>query len=726
MPEYSGSLPSLELTQALWLAPLLPLIAAAACALWRGERARIGEVAIFGSAGALAIVLWKCAEVALALPERITLIDSVWPMLRVGSLDASFSFELGAAGGIAALGASIATLLLVVGLSRRTPSSRREIGGACLALGSFLLCALSDGFLLFVVGWGGLALAAYLLSGDDLEARDEREAWTTFAAQHAGSAMLVGGAALLLWGLGGVWAGDREFVPDFQPRLVAVAASDEKPASAPGEPVREGRGTLTMTALPGSTMKLGGADLCATDGGGQPGGLGTPSRPCREIARSPFVKVRVPASIHDVRVQTGPGTNDLAIEKLRITRGAETRIELTGPTLTFREIENQLAIRDLGGTHALRAALVKKKLFGLPVPALVTLLLLGAALVRIASGRVLGAASARPPGAALIAGLGLGAAVLLAVRASSVFALAPRATSVAALVVVLVALVAAARAALSSSTQATVSLALAAQLSIALAGAALGARGAGAVFVAVIALSAVALLTSKSTSDRGFVLGAAAATAAPVPALGVFFARDAALFTAFASEGMLVPGWAVAAGGALASALVAFALWRARTPGGAASPITPLVAVAGALALVFGLALVPLGDPVHAAPGAWLFAAEPTTAPVDPSLRYALLGVVFGLALAGFFAARRGATLPSVLGLGGPLRTPVAGTLAGWLERAGARLCALDRALERPFGTPDASPPLTESPVPLPASQPSDPPPASVVKKKKRRKRGSK
>jgi hypothetical protein len=45
--------------------------------------------------------------------------------------------------------------------------------------------------------------------------------------QLAHGALLVG-AALLMWALGGIWTSQRDFLPDFQPRLLALTQTEAK------------------------------------------------------------------------------------------------------------------------------------------------------------------------------------------------------------------------------------------------------------------------------------------------------------------------------------------------------------------------------------------------------------------------------------------------------------------------------------------------------------------
>jgi NADH:ubiquinone oxidoreductase subunit 5 (subunit L)/multisubunit Na+/H+ antiporter MnhA subunit len=704
LPEYSGSLPVAELTRALWLAPMLPLFAAAVCALWRAEASRRAVVALGAVAATLAILLWKALELAGRDVISGSLLELPWTLVRIGSLDVSFGLELGAAAAVVAIAASSAALAALA--HARRAATGCELAGMCLALGSFLLVLLGHDLVIVVFGWQGLALAGYLLRAPLLGSPDARGAWVGAALGSLSGASLLAGAALLFWALGGVWTGDGDYVPGFHSRLVAVGQLGAKstdrlqPTSQ-----REARGSLTLTALPGATIRLGGADLCALDERGEPGGLGTPTRPCKQPAETPFVRLPLAAAIHDVRVALGPGTNELLVEKVRILKGTETRIVLAGSSLSLREISEQLAIRDLSGAPALRVALLKKQLWGFPVLGIVGVLFLLAALVRAGTppfhARLSQPGSASAGGAALLAGLGLGSAAVLIARLSFLLALVPRLVSVLALVAALGAVYLAARAAHQRELRAALTLAIAAQLVLAIAFAALGASSAAAVHVAVLALAAVALFCARAPSDRAYFLGSAAAAAAPIPALGAFWSRDAGLWSAFVtSESALVPGWVTYAFGSIASGLIAFALWRHHF--GAAKPREPAAdrapLIAGALGLALGLVLVPLGHPAQEPPGEWLFGAAAERVPSDPSLRLGLLLVTFAIALAGFLLARRRPDVDALPGARLLSREPEPSAslaIGRAVQRLGQALIAVDRAVVRLFGgaaEPEAEP----------------------------------
>ncbi len=103
MPEYSGSLQSFELAVALWLAPLLPLVAA----IYAGIGGYIGGgddsqlpksfrprfVGLVAALAALGLVAFHLV-VMLGLPkDQRQLVSHAWGMQRIGSLDTSFTFS---------------------------------------------------------------------------------------------------------------------------------------------------------------------------------------------------------------------------------------------------------------------------------------------------------------------------------------------------------------------------------------------------------------------------------------------------------------------------------------------------------------------------------------------------------------------------------------------------------------------------------------------------------
>jgi NADH-quinone oxidoreductase subunit L len=693
MPEYSGSLPSFELAVALWLAPLLPLVAAVYAgigghldggddaSLPRSFRPRtVGLVAALAAFGLVAFHV----VVLLGLPaDQRQLVSHAWGGLRIGSVDSS----LAVSGDATTLGlAFVACVAALAGfaLALREPSAdeRRLAAGLGLALGGGLLVLLGDDLLLLVVGSVLSGLGALILARGAYASRAARG----FVLARFGDAALLCAGAALLWGVAGGFADDGGYVPDFRARLASVQLGDA-PASAPaskerGVPVKDAYGSLSMAALPGSSVLIGGAELCALDSDGKRGGVGTATRPCKQTARSPFSRLPLPVALHDIEVRTGPGTHNLTVEKTRVSVGTETLITTAGATLVLRELRDQLALRDASGGHVLRASLGKRRMFGQPLLGLVGALLGAFALLRGLSAAVTataraGAQASLPGLVALAAGLELvlGAAVLL--RLDFLFTFVPGTAGWLALVAAIAALWAASRAAHGFDLRATLALVAVANAGLSLVAAVLGAHTAAALGLVVTSLGLVGLVLALagvgagSVSDlrelagRGagrprlvqalFVAGTALA-GAPLPLVGVHWARDGALAAA-AGAGSSV-GHGVLGAAALATGLTAFAVWRvvllvavgkpakpSESPAAASRVETPALA-AGLAAIAFGAlgaASDVVGRSVPALLETWLAspaAVDARGVPVEATVRQALAALALIAAVIGFALAR--------------------------------------------------------------------------------------
>src|SRR5688572_10305333 len=102
MPEFAGPLQSVEVAAFLWLAPLVPLLAALYVAfsglpLARGLAdgrafANARNVSLGASAAALGLVLFHTSE--LGADSTRALVSHAWGILRIGSLDAGFTLVL--------------------------------------------------------------------------------------------------------------------------------------------------------------------------------------------------------------------------------------------------------------------------------------------------------------------------------------------------------------------------------------------------------------------------------------------------------------------------------------------------------------------------------------------------------------------------------------------------------------------------------------------------------
>jgi NADH-quinone oxidoreductase subunit L len=94
------------------------------------------------------------------------------------------------------------------------------------------------------------------------------------------------------------------------------------------------------------------------------------------FAEPPFVRKRIHAGLHSIAIEPGGGAvvsgdgHEYAAVRMRAAPGKETVLMPVGPSLTFREIHDQLQVKDSSGKMFLRDALISKTVWGI---ALITL-----------------------------------------------------------------------------------------------------------------------------------------------------------------------------------------------------------------------------------------------------------------------------------------------------------------------------------------------------------------
>jgi hypothetical protein len=527
---------SFEISSALALIPALPLLAAICatrCKIALG--ARLGATAAVAS---LASTVW-CSVQLYSLPEaRRCLLVHLAPALRIGSLDAPLALELDASVAPLALAlALIGGLIAIAFAASGEGTERRALVAQSLLLAAAQLTLLSSGFLLTLLAWAATGAAAALLLGRGPP-----------PAQRVAELFLLAGAGLSFWVYGGSW--NDAYVPALRPRLVALdtASSDATPIGA------SKHGELTLSSFGGARLELGTAQLCAIDADGKRGGIGLSSRPCREVAKSPFARLPVPAAIHDLHLYPGPGTHELTLDKVRLQPGKETALLLLGPALGFRELGQQLTVPGLAQQHRMQRAVEASELWGLRALALSVLVFVVAAVA--ASDRVPRAwadTDLPAPNAAALCGLGTFGGILLLARLDFLLALAP---AVASLGVVYGCVTGLRCAALACGEQFGAVTIARAQGGLALAGVC---AGAGPPALLYLALASAALAAFALSKPRPRLLGFAAVVlvAAPLPALGMLMRRLYAEGTEY------VPGAVLCALFAAIQLLLVFAVRRA-------------------------------------------------------------------------------------------------------------------------------------------------------------------
>lgn len=569
-------------SDALWLLPVVPVL---------GALVRAGVVDLDDPAEPLAkrrlAAAAPAALAALLLGSQLFALGSLEPdarslfapgsaPLNVGTFEASFGLALDPSAAVIALG------IVLAGLAAQALRPARPLSAMIdLAIAGALCAVLADGFFGFLVG-GVVASAALVRAAyaDDAGLRG-------FFAARVGDVSLLLGAILLFWSLGGSWGialGNEPTYTRHNPAPAAVGLVDEldsdepdlaqplyavligsapaasaAPAKAVGPakgttPDYSAKGSITLATAPGSRLFLKGGSEAA--------------------GNSPMVRHEVYAGRIDVEVER-PGGKRVRFRALEVPPGREVALVPVGPTWSFRELRDQLALED--GSH-------QKFVRNLLDPAVTGHRRLGAWDVAHLLAALFGLA-----GLAWIASVAFADDVLLGsfggllgvyllARLSMVVVLSPQVSALLSIAAAALALGCAIGAAVHVESRRVMAHLLATTLSLAALGAFVGspalAVASALVAVTACALTAVTLerlgvadlrrvsdaASSAPNAARVLRVLAVALAGAPVPWLGASFGGAASLGRAFGAE---LPwaklGWAV---GALASVVSAWAVWR--------------------------------------------------------------------------------------------------------------------------------------------------------------------
>jgi NADH-quinone oxidoreductase subunit L len=616
----------------LWLIALFPLLGAFANVLFgrRLQRSAFGEalakrlhigslgvtlIAIGAVGASFAIVVAHTIHLAQLPPDHRYLYDFAWRMVRIGSLDVSFSFAFDPLTAVMTLVITgVGALIHVYAASymAKDPSYWRFFSCLNFFIFAMLLLVLADNFIVMFFGWEGVALASYLLIGFWYKDRQKAVAGTkAFIVNRIGDFGFLAGLCVLFWSLGGQWVGSS-YAPTDQERFVAVpvkSTNDRAPATPSIETdeqaLREatarktaalsgGMGSLTMTDYAGARVYIGlydGADLAANP-------------PPEPFAIAPFIRRELPAGRTSIAIVPGDGAlvgggyEAALLRAVAIDPGQETELSVLGPTVRFRGIESQLSMRDSDNKAFVRDALQENTLWGTNSITLACLLLFLAAMSKSAQLPLhvwLPDAMAGPtPVSALIhAATMVTAGVYLIARLSFLFALSPVACGVIALVGATTALFAATVGLFQYDIKRVLAYSTVSQLGFMFMGAGAGAYWASvfhlvthAFFKACLFLAAGSVIhgmhaisSDESVSQdmrrmgglrrvmpktaRAYLLACIAITAAPIPFFAGFWSKDEILWRAFTTENTgPVPGFAIYAMGLVAAAMTSFYAWR--------------------------------------------------------------------------------------------------------------------------------------------------------------------
>jgi hypothetical protein len=367
MPDYAGPLQRLVPSGTLWLVVAWPF----AGLLWQvlvvrrqTERARnLGEARrallsarnaglcctalAFASTVAHIVVLVRAPEGAGAL------FQSLGRGARFGQLDAQIDllFDPLAA-------AFCATACMVALAAAALVAARPSSGGGWkswawlhLSSGGALVAFAGDGFVGTAVGWSMVGAAGAWLAGWN-------DVWAGVVAAMRSAvalgAMLVG-AVLLFWSLGGSWDGD-DYLPDTQARFAAARVVGRSGRSG----AHDAEGAVGVARSGGRRADdhpdiVNGPSLTFT---GLPGALVFVDDVHAAPMQSPFVDMPVHPGAHTLRIHTSDGAGDQLVRRVTFDEGdEEVALVALGPTLAFRGITDQLALRDREGSTSQRTSL---------------------------------------------------------------------------------------------------------------------------------------------------------------------------------------------------------------------------------------------------------------------------------------------------------------------------------------------------------------------------------
>jgi NADH-quinone oxidoreductase subunit L len=570
----------------LFAIPFVPLAAAAINGLFgeriaatRGSRAT-DAIAVIANLGALAAAL-SVLYTLFGLPsDQRYLFSHLWSFVRILSLSASV--DLGAD----PLGASLASVVMVLALVAHLDLSARDArpshhARVSLLSGGLALAFLGDGIVPLVLGLGAATVAIALLGAPS-------RARSILVTGAVADAAILAGAAVLFWALGGGWGIDVGNEPTFTrhnpmparvqtsdididdtafgPTVLPIAFSGTIPVPASSAPKPMGaridpgaKGKITLAGLPGAKLYLRGSNVPA--------------------AIAPIVGVDSFAGRMDMEVER-PGMSRAMLRAVEVPAYGEIVLVPMGPTLSFRELYDQLALTDVTKKHFVRDLLdptlpTHRRLFGRSVVNVAGILFGIAALVRgalfpfLAAGALEGDGDPRTR-ALLFAVLPIPAVFLLS-RVAPVLALGSSAPTMILVFGALSALFAAVVAASRATPLGAIRAAIASQGALALAGAGAGGFGAGVAHVVVVAFAAMTLVLvhdlpgaadKDSHRARASLLATLVLAGAPIPLLGVAWSREAVLQRLFGAGVPFHLGYLAWLLGVVSVGLVAHALVR--------------------------------------------------------------------------------------------------------------------------------------------------------------------
>ena len=656
MSDFTGQVTHVEpALLPLWWIALLPFLGAATNALfgrrlqassWGKETSKklhigsagVSAVAVGAMLLAFAFSVANVAKLVSLEPGHRYLYSFAWKMVRIGSFDANFSFAMDPLSAVMCLIITgVGTLIHVYATSymETEPAFWRFFAYLNLFVFAMLLLVLGDNFIVMFFGWEGVGLCSYLLIG--FWYRDYNKAsagMKAFVVNRVGDWGFICGLGLLFWSLGGGWLAAGQYQPEMRARFVAVhpealaegheAAGHEASGHDPGhaatgsdhdgdkgekqhptatiEKARAAagaKGLLTMTAYPGARVYVGVFDQAQ---------LATlASKPGDHfVGVSPLLRVPVPAGTQTFAIVpgngatiSGDGREIASVEHVRIDPGQEVLITTVGPTITFRELHDQLVLKDASGQFFLRDALTSKKVWGgmFAVTLACLLLFVGAtgksAQIPLYVWLPDAMAGPTPVSALIHAATMVTAGVYMIARLNFLFSLSSTACAVIAFTGALTALFAASIGFFQYDIKKVLAYSTVSQLGFMFIGVGVGAYWAGvfhlmthAFFKACLFLGSGSVIHGMHDVEhdevevqdmrnmgglarvmpmtaRTYRWACYAITAAPIPLFAGFWSKDEILWKAFTTSNLgPVPGGLIYAMGLVAALGTSFYMWR--------------------------------------------------------------------------------------------------------------------------------------------------------------------
>jgi NADH-quinone oxidoreductase subunit L len=352
---YSAAIQEIVRVGGIWLIPFFPLLGAAINLLFGallqkafGKRA-IHAVAVGSMLASTLTALYFFFGKLLPLdPAQRFLLDEVFPMIDIGAVRVNMAFAMDPLGGVMTVMVTVvATAIHIysVGYMAEEPSYWRYFGYLNLFCFSMLTLVLGDNFVLMFFGWEGVGLCSYLLIGFWYKDREKAKAgMKAFVVNRIGDFGFIVGLFTLFWGLLGVW----DAVPSKMQRVddgrcLQVETKPMALHGAAAQPAPGAHGALRNPLL-GVAHAAEHAPAAAGHG-----------------AARPHPAARTRDGLQDGRCGPQPA----------VSIGKAQQVYL-GPTVSFRELKDQLTVEDKGGRKVIAEHLASSTLWGVTLLVFVT------------------------------------------------------------------------------------------------------------------------------------------------------------------------------------------------------------------------------------------------------------------------------------------------------------------------------------------------------------------